>query len=241
MKLDSGHRARRAASNDDVRPVLIELAGPAGVGKTTLRRELLTRDPTIEFVGLLGRGQVARSFVREAIPLLPAYLTGYRGTRWFSRTEGKAIGLLRGWQHAVDAASRGHRTLLMDQGPVFRLAVLSEFGPPVAQSRAFARALERWSRAWGDRLGLVVQLSAASEVLLHRIRTRPQDHAVKQWADEPALERVHRYEAAIDRAIQGMGSGYGLTVLRLDTSTQTPSSLADAVLAAVEGRRIHRG
>jgi hypothetical protein len=64
---------------------------------------------------------------------------------------------------------------------------------------------------------------------------------VKQWADEPALERVHRYEAAIDRAIQGMGSGYGLTVLRLDTSTQTPSSLADAVLAAVEGRRIHRG
>jgi hypothetical protein len=38
-----------------------------------------------------------------------------------------------------------------------------------------------------------------------------------------------------------MGSGYGLTVLRLDTSTQTPSSLADAVLAAVEGRRIHRG
>lgn len=239
MKLDSGHRARRGSS--DERPVLIELAGPAGAGKTTLRRELLTRDRTIEFVGLLGRGQVARSYVREAIPLLPAYVTGYRGTRWFSRAEGKAIGLLHGWQRAVDAASREHRTLLMDQGPVFRLAVLSEFGPPVAQSRAFARALERWSRAWGDRLGLVVQLSAASEVLLHRIRTRPQDHAVKQWADERALERVHRYEAAIDRAIQGVGSGYGVTVLRLDTSTQTPSSLADTVLAAVQGRRIHHG
>lgn len=241
MKLESVQRMRRSGSNDHVRPVLIELAGPAGSGKTTLRRELLTRDPTIEFVGLIGRGRVARSYVREAIPLLPAYVTGYRGTRWFSRTEGKAIGLLHGWQRAVDAASRGGRTLLMDQGPVFRLAVLSEFGPPVAQSRAFARALERWSRAWGDRLGLVVQLSAAPEVLLHRIRTRPQDHAVKQWADEPALERVHRYEAAIDRAIQRMGSGYGLAVLRLDTSTQTPSSLADAVLAAVEGRRLHRG
>lgn len=241
MKLDSGHRARRAGSSDDVRPVLIELAGPAGSGKTTLRRELLTRDPTIEFIGLLGRGQVARSYVREAIPLVPAYVTNYRGTRWFTRSEGKAIGLLRGWQRAVDEAERGVRIFLMDQGPVFRLAALSEFGPPVVQSMAFDRALQRWSRVWGHRLDLVVQLSAAPEVLLHRIRTRPQDHAVKQWADEPALERVRRYEAAIDRAIQGMGSGYGLTVLRLDTSTQTPSSLADAVLAAVEGRRLHRG
>jgi len=239
MKLESGQRMRRPGSNDDVRPVLIELAGPAGSGKTTLRRELLTRDPKIEFVELLGRGQVARSYVREAIPLVPAYVTNYRGTRWFTRSEGKAIGLLRGWQRAVDEAEREGRIFVMDQGPIFRLTVLSEFGPPVAQSRVFHRALQRWSHAWVHRLDLVVQLSATPDVLLHRIRTRPQDHAVKQWADEPALQRVRRYEAAIGRTIERMGSRHDLTVLRLDTSTQTPSSLADTVLAAAEGRRIH--
>jgi hypothetical protein len=241
MKLDSGLRARRRGSSEEVRPVLIELTGPAGAGKTTLRRELLTRDPTIEFIGLLGRGEVARSYVREAMPLVPAYLTNYRGTRWFTRSEGKAIGLLRSWQRAVDEAEREGRILLMDQGPVFRLAVLSEFGPPVAQSRAFDRALQRWSRAWGHRLDLVVQLSAAPDVLLHRIRTRPQDHTVKQWADEPALQRVHRYEAAIDRTIERLRSTQDLTVVRVDTSTQSASSLADTVLAAAEGRRVHRG
>ena len=237
MKLEFGHPAPHGGSSDDGRPVLIELAGPAGAGKTTLRRELLSRDPSIEFVGVLGRGPVARSYVREVIPVLPAYVTGYRGTRWFTRAEGKAIGLLRGWQVVADVAARERRILLMDQGPVFRLAVLSEFGPPVTQSQAFARALARWSDAWGHRLGVVVQLSASPEVLLHRIRTRPQDHAVKQWADDPALERVHRFEAAIGRVIDRMASEYGLTVVRLDTSTQTPSALADSVLAALEGRR----
>ena len=59
-----------------------------------------------------------------------------------------------------------------------------------------------------------------------RIRTRPQDHAVKQWADEPALQRIRR--GAIGRTIERLVSGQDLTVLRLDTSTQSASSLADS-------------
>jgi hypothetical protein len=80
MKLDSGHRARRAGSNDDVRPVLIELAGPAGVGKTTLRRELLTRDPTIEFVGFARPGPgrpLVRARGHPAAARLPHRLPGH--------------------------------------------------------------------------------------------------------------------------------------------------------------------
>ena len=235
MKLESGHRAGGTPSGRGERPIVMELAGPAGSGKTTLRKELLQREPDIHFLELLDRPRTALGYLRASIPLVPTYAMKHRGTRWFTRPEGKALGLLEGWRRPVGAAARAGRTVLMDQGPVFRLAVLSEMGPPLTRSRAFDRRLDGWSAAWGRLLDLIILLTASDEVLLRRIRTRPQDHAVKQWADEPALERVRRYEAAIGSVVEGMAAQYGVEVLRLDSSTTSPSALADAVQDAVEG------
>lgn len=221
---------------------IVEVAGPAGAGKSTLVRAILGLDPRIHVVPLPPRSNLGPFYARRAVELLPTYLLHYRGTRWFEKREAKAMALVDFWRRHVDfLRTRGADTLLFDQGPIFRLAVLSEFGPPIAASVPFMRLMDRWKRSWAERLDVVVWVSAPGNVLLNRIRTRPQDHAVKGWLDGPALQRIEGYAAAIERTIGDIAASSGTAVIRFDTSQRSPDSMAREVLATVREERKLRG
>lgn len=227
-------------TNGSRRPPVLEVAGPAGAGKSTLVRALVARDPRMQVVSLPTRVDLAPFYARRAVKLLPTYLRHYRGTRWFTRQEAKAMALVDAWQRRVDGRpSHDDRTLLFDQGPIFRLAVLSGFGPPITTSAVFTELLDGWRSSWADRLDVVVWLLAPDDVLLHRIRTRPQNHAVKGWLDGPALQRVGRYADAIQRAIEALTSSSSILVLKFNTGLLSPDSIADELLSSLrEGRRL---
>ncbi len=229
-------------TNGSRRPSLFEIAGPAGAGKSTLVRALLDRDPRMQVVQLPPRVRLAPFYARRAVELLPTYLLHYRGTRWFTRQEAKAMALVEAWQKRVDSSpSRDDRIRLFDQGPVFRLAVMSGLGPPIVRSALFTDLLEGWARSWADRLDLVVWLSAPDDVLLHRIRTRPQDHAVKEWLDAPALQRIGQYGDAIQRVIEELARSSSIHVLKFDTGSRSPESIADELLSSLREDRRLRG
>jgi cytidylate kinase len=220
------------------RPPIVELAGPAGCGKSTLARSLLSMDPTVSMLRVPRRLDMAPLYARRAASLLPTYLRSYRGTPWFTTPEKRAIALLDGWRRRVDEwADTGGRAVVFNQGPIFRLAVLAKLGPPITQSPAFGELLDGWMRAWRERLDVVVWLTAPGDVLLERIRTRTKDHAVKNWPDTPALERIWRFRDALEATIAEIADP-SIVRLSFDSSRLSPEELADEVLAALRGERL---
>jgi hypothetical protein len=200
---------------------VVELAGPAGAGKTTAVRAL-SAQPDGTRVGLqAGRPRTAAALARVTPLLLERVAAG----RWWSAPELRSIGYLGAWRGAVSRLETDELVLL-DHGPVFRLAMLLVDAPPVGGSR-----LERWwqsrAREWAGLLEAVVCLDASDEVLIGRIEERPRSHRVRgaDRADAEAFLKSYREAfAAVLDAVETAGT----RVFRVDTAGD-PGSVADAI------------
>ena len=216
---------------EDSGPTLVELVGPAGAGKTTLVRALVEGGAR-EGIDL-PRLPYMSALLGSAFQLLPALAMRPGHSRWFSRSELRSAAYLDAW-HRMIGSVRG--VTLLDQGPVYRLASLKEFGPYLTDSRAFATwwsaALERWARS----LDLIVLLDAPDEILLERINGRAQDHLVK-GTDERTVERfLARYRTAFDHVVGAMRTLGGPEVISFDTSGIPAAQVAEAVSARLAAR-----
>ncbi|HXF74150.1 MAG TPA: hypothetical protein VNO79_16280, partial [Actinomycetota bacterium] len=176
---------------------MIEVLGPAGAGKTSLVDAVRRLDPGVR-AGVRAPRAVwfALALVR-VLPSLPRWLPRARRERWFAWNEVKSIGFLEAWLPRVRRGS-GTATLL-DHGPLFRLARLEEFGPPLVGSPAFRRWWRRCLEAWLDALDLVVVLDAPDAVLLERVDRRGHWYLSAASPEERGPRRGRRARAAARR------------------------------------------
>src|SRR4030067_665442 len=95
-------------------PLIVELVGLAGAGKTTLARALSQRDEKI----LVAADLELRK--REHIPifaghvplLLPLFLRRCRSSRWFTWDEIKAMVYLKGWPRVLSHKATQNSTVV---------------------------------------------------------------------------------------------------------------------------------
>lgn len=211
---------------------IVELAGPAGAGKTTLAAAVGQVDPELAMGIPLGPVERRLAHAAATLRVLPACLRNPGERRWFTADEIRAMGYLDAWhRHAVRTAGEGP-VVVLDHGPVFRLAQLAEFGPPATDAPAFRRWWEESVRRWARLLDAVVVLDAPDDVLTYRIRSREQQHAVKTAEDSAVRVFLGRYRSAFERVLSRLTAaaehcGSPLEVLIVPTDGAGPAVLAE--------------
>jgi len=220
--------------NGASRPIVVELVGPAGVGKSALAERLLARHDVVRAsVWNLPRALLLESVVRSVPQLLRLCIV----TRSLPYEELKQIVRLNALRLFVRRRVAGARVVVLDEGPVFALSWLRVFGHPRLQN---GRA-EPWWRAtyavWAVLLDRLVLLDAPEPVLTSRIRGRHKPADVfRQMADGEIRDLVARYRIAFERVLGGLARAGGPPPVMLATTETTPGRLGDAVLELLAER-----
>jgi len=220
--------------NGASRPIVVELVGPAGVGKSALAERLLARHDVVRAsVWNLPRALLLESGVRSLPQLVRLCIV----TRALPREELKQIVRLNALRLFVRRRVAGARVVVLDEGPVFALSWLRVFGHPRLQN---GRA-EPWWRAtyavWAVLLDRLVLLDAPEPVLTSRIRGRHKPADVfRQMADGEIRDLVARYRMAFERVLGGLARAGGPPPVMLATTETTPGRLGDAVLELLAER-----
>lgn len=215
-------------------PLVAEIVGPAGAGKSTLAAALGRRGEGVR-AGLGVWRLPARLLLSSALRSLPQLLGMYRGGRPPGFQEAALVVRLNALGRLVGReAARRHRFLLLDEGTVFALAKLDAFGRAGGRPRGL---VERWAGV----LDAVVWLDAPDEVLARRIRGRAKPHRMKARTDEEIKAFLARYRESYERVVAELGAGGRLKVIRVSTADgETPERTAERVLSRIEaaGREV---
>jgi hypothetical protein len=219
-----------------LQPLVVELVGPAGAGKSSLARR----------IGELGAAR------QLAIWGLPRLLLLRHGA--LALPTGIALGRhagAGGWpeiQHMIrvnalhellaDGRTGGDGVVVLDEGPVFALSWLRVFGRDrVVRSPRFQRwrrdAIGRWARL----MRVVVLIDAPDAVLAQRIDARPKAHVLKGKGPQEVSTFTAGFRAAFDEVVDGLAAEGSPVLLRLGSDGATVDALAAQVLRTLEEAR----
>lgn len=211
--------------------MVVELVGPAGVGKSLLAGRLLARGGVVRAsVWSLPRALVLESALRS----LPVLVRTCYATRTLPRAELEQIVRLKALDLFVRRRAGDAWLVVLDEGPVFALSWLRAFGHRRLQNGRLEAWWRRTLATWAALLDRVVLLDAPDSVLVSRIRgrTKPRD-LLREMTDAEILDRIARYRSAFGRVIAALPAGGRPHVLSLGEVDGAAERLGDAVLAGL--------
>lgn len=207
---------------------VVELAGVAGSGKSTLFRKITASRAVHVGVQPCDRGCIPLAFRR--IHLLPA------GILWDELRRGRlpreplqSMVYLESWLGRLDRPEIDDSApVLYDHGPFFRLAKIRSFGP--TGGTALREWWESMREAWSNAMTRVVWLDAPDLLLLERIRERRTGHPCEGMSDAEGIDWLGRYRTAFDEALSVFRQRHPADLVRIDTSSMNPDDIASSVL-----------
>ncbi len=212
---------------------VVEVAGPAGVGKSTVSRLLKERAQVVTTsIWGLPRPLYAASAVR----VLPAIGALVGAARWLPWEETEQLIRLDALDQFLRRVPEGDRSVVvLDEGPVFAFAWFRVLGHPCFRDGR----RDAWWRGvlahWAARLDVIVLLDGADPLLVDRLRSRHKDHPLKESSDQELHEFAAAYRCAYAWVIAGLTAGERAPkVISLESNGASPEELADRVLAACE-------
>ncbi|MGE5761043.1 MAG: hypothetical protein ACM37V_11880 [Gemmatimonadota bacterium] len=222
-------------------PLVVELVGPAGAGKTALLRAL-GREPRVRAGVRIERARLLPVFLLHSIRMIPL-----------------AFELLaRGWKNARNgllhcmrlrtlpltiarlAAQGDCDAVLLDEGPIYSLGRLSVFQEAPHGGELMARTWRIELDRWATLLDAVIWIDAPDAVLAERIRARPKHHQIKGGTDMEMAGFLGRYRQAYREIQERLTASGRVKMVHLDTAGLPVEAAAERVMTELERLGLRR-
>ena len=128
--------------------------------------------------------------------------------------------------------SNNDMVIMLDHGPIYRLAFLREFGPEITTSQLYKRWWNNLLTQWIATLDTIILLDASNDILLKRIRDRDRKHTIKEIYEQEAHEFLTRYRSSFEQIIGESITDRPVRLLRFDTNQVSVAQIVDEVLTA---------
>jgi deoxyadenosine/deoxycytidine kinase len=221
------------------RPLVVEIVGPAGAGKTALLRTM-GRDSRIRAGLRIERTRHFFEMLAHTAALIPAavaLLGDGRGPFWPGLLHFVRLRTLP--QAIARAAAERPGVILLDEGPVFSLGRLSVFQQANQGGDRLARHWRAEVNRWTKLLDGVIWIDAADPVLAERIRTRRKEHRVKGGSDSEVTSFLNRYRVAYREILSVLRESGRVRVVEIDTATATIEQVAARVRGELQQMGLH--
>lgn len=175
-------------------PMLVELVGVAGSGKSTLRKMLKEMNPQIDMVAPPPKRDYLIPVLKIYYRWLPLYLRHYAKTRWFTIKEIKIMSYLDSWlPYLRHCAVEKDMVVILDPGSIFWLTALKTFGPEITRDPKFQVWWEKMRKKWMSAIDIFVWLDAPTELLIQRVQNRQEWHESKLMTYDDIAESFDLY------------------------------------------------
>lgn len=223
-------------ANPQKSPRLIEIAGPAGAGKSTITNLLTAQGHNIRLrkppdVRLKSN---APFYAWHGFLLLSRLLFLYRpNSGHLSRQEFAFLSILRSWAPLLQSElKRDGGVIVLDQGPIYLFSQVDEFGPAYLR-RPQANSL--WKEIysdWANTLDMVIWLDAPNTALVKRIRAREKWHMTKDESTIRTCEFLENFREAYARIFAKLTAQRSdFKIIRYDTGQQKPEEIVANLLS----------
>lgn len=219
-------------------PVIIEVAGVTGAGKSTVTSTLTGADSRFvrgDFIH--ARKPTHLYYLVRALPrLTPLLLVNVARKPRISWADFKLLAYVTEWMHVLARRSpTPGEVLLLDQGPVYAMVRLTAKAGGITSSEAFAKWRDEMLSTWAGVLMGVIWLDAPDRLLLERVNGREQPHAIKGQTEEAGEAFLHRYRRLFEEVLNAMEAS-GVVLWRFDTGLSTGEMIADVLRAELAPR-----